>query len=146
MVQRITKSINLSGNNSENKRIEILKYFHDSFDLGEKLFETLRRNETCFLRADPLRHPLIFSFGHTTTFYINKLVLAKILDEKINPKLESMFAIGVDEMSWGDLNEAHFDWSSLQEVIKYRNEVRKTIDQHIKELPLSLPTGQEKLL
>jgi len=90
-VQRITKTINLREGDPENKRAEILKYFHDSFDLEEKLFETLRRNETYFLRADPLRHPLIFYFGHTAAFYINKLVLAKILDDRINPKLESIW-------------------------------------------------------
>ena len=59
-MQRITKSINLHEGDPEKKRVEILKYFHDSFDLEEKLFETLSRNETYFLRADPLRHPLIF--------------------------------------------------------------------------------------
>ena len=145
LVRRITKSINLREGDPEKKRAEILKYFHDSFDLEEKLFETLRRNRTYFLRADPLRHPLIFYFGHTAAFYINKLVLAKILDDRINPKLESMFAVGVDEMSWDDLNEAHFDWPSVQDTKKYRNKVKKTIDQLIKKLPLSLPTGRDNL-
>lgn len=142
MVQRITKSINLRESDPEENRAEILKYFYDSFDLEEKLFDILRRNETYFLRANLLHHPLIFYFGHTAAFYINKLVLAKILDEKINPKLESMFAVEVDEISWDDLNEAHFDWSSVQDTKKYRNEVRKTADQLITELPLSLPTGR----
>ncbi len=146
MVQKITKTINLRKGDPEKKRAEILKYFHDSFDLEKKLFKTLRRNKTYFLRADPLLHPLIFYFGHTAAFYINKHVLAKILNEKINPKLESMFAVGVDDMSLYDLNEAHFNWSTVQEAKKYRNEVRKTIDQLIKKPSLSLPTGQEKLL
>lgn len=30
--------------------------------------------------------------------------------ERINPKLESTCAVGVDEMSWDDLNSAHYDW------------------------------------
>ena len=33
-------------------------------------------------------------------FYVNKLKLFKAIDEEINPKMESMFAVGVDEMSW----------------------------------------------
>ena len=89
MVQRITKTINLREGDHENKRSENLKYFHDSFDIEDKLFETLRRNETYFLRPDPLRHPLIFYYGHTAAFYINKLILAKILDQGIDSKLES---------------------------------------------------------
>ena len=54
-----------------------------------------------------------------------------------------MFAVGVDEMSWDDLNETHFDWPPVQEAKKYRNEVRKVIDHLISELPLTLPTGQD---
>ncbi len=144
-MQRVTKTINLREGDPESKREEILKYFHDSFDLEEKLFEILKRNETYFLRPDPLRHPLIFYYGHTAAFYINKLILAKILDQRIDPKLESMFAVGVDEMSWDDLNEAHYDWPTVDEVKFYRNEVRKTIDRLIKKLSLSLPTGWEDI-
>ncbi len=139
MVQRVTKTINLQKGDPEKKRAEILKYFHDSFELEEKLYETLRQDETYFLRADSLRHPLIFYFGHTAAFYINKLVLAKIIDKRINPKLESMFAVGVDEMSWDDLNETHYEWPSVQEAIKYRNKVKQTVEELIKTLPLSLP-------
>ena len=143
MDQRITKSINLSGNNPENKRTEIPKYFHDSFNFEKKLFATLRRNETYFFPANPLCHPLIFYFGHTAAFYINKLALAKILNEKINSKLESMFAVGVDEMSWSDLTEAHFDWPSVQEAEKNKNKVQNHIEKHHKRFILTLPTGQE---
>ena len=145
-VQRVTKTINLREGDPEKKRTEILKYFHDSFDLDEKLFETLKRNETFYLRPDPFRHPLIFYFGHTAAFYINKLVLAKILSDRIDPKLESMFAVGVDEMSWDDLNKDHYDWSSVQATKKYRDEVRKVVDQLIKTLPLSLPIDQDNPL
>ena len=28
----------------------------------------------------------------------------------INPKFESLFAVGVDEMSWDDLFEDNYDW------------------------------------
>ena len=54
-----------------------------------------------FQRADRLRHPLIFYYGHTAVHFINKLVLTKILSQKdrIDPKIESLFAVGVDEMS-----------------------------------------------
>ena len=73
-----------------------------------------------FQKADPLRHPIIFYYGHTATFFINKLKLAKIIDERIDPKLESIFAVGVDEMSWDDLNEKHYVWPTLEETQIYR--------------------------
>jgi hypothetical protein len=72
----------LQGKSSEKKRQEIKTYFQ---------------------KADPLRHPIIFYYGHTATFFINKLKLAKITDERIDPRLESVFAVGVDEISWDDL-------------------------------------------
>ena len=140
-MQRVTKTINLQSGDPEEKRKEILMYFHNSFDLEEKLFETLRGDDSYFLRADPLRHPLIFYFGHTAVFYINKLVLARILDKRIDPKFESMFAVGVDEMSWDDLNKAHYDWPIVEAVRSYRNKVRNTIDRLIKQLPLTMPIG-----
>ena len=52
----------------------------------------------------------VLYFGHTATFFINKLTIARVIDRRINPKYESMFAVGVDEMSWDDLNEKHYDW------------------------------------
>src|SRR5674476_1605590 len=79
-----------------------------------------------YRKADPLRHPMIFYYGHTATFYINKLIISKIITERINPLFESMFAIGVDEMSWDDLNTSHYSWPSFVEAKEYRNKVRKT--------------------
>ena len=32
--------------------------------------------------------------------------------ERIDPVLESTCAVGVDEMSWDDLNSKHYDWPS----------------------------------
>ena len=54
------------------------------------------------MRADPLRHPLIFSLGHTAAFYMNKLISARQLrnSDRIDPDIEGLVAIGVDEMSW----------------------------------------------
>ena len=59
-------------------------------------------NEGHYMRADPLRHPLIFYLGHTAAFYINKLISSRILknSDRIDADLESLVAIGVDEMSW----------------------------------------------
>jgi len=53
------------------------------------------------------------------TGVVNKLVLARLLPDRINPRFESMFAIGVDEMSWDDLNDAHYDWPTAAEVKAY---------------------------
>jgi len=138
-----TKTPVLNEGKPEVKRREILDYFHKTFDLEEQLFEVFADQTAMFRKADPLRHPLIFYYGHTATFYINKLIISKILINRINPRFESMFAIGVDEMSWDDLDTSHYDWPTFNEVSEYRKRVRQTVDELIKSLPLNLPIGWE---
>ncbi len=139
----VTRNVLLHGDRPEEKRRQIREYFHATFDIYERLFEPLRRDEAYFLRPEPLRHPLIFYYGHTATFFINKLVLAKVLDRRIDPRLESICAIGVDEMSWDDLDETHYEWPSVEEVRAYRKKVREEVDRVITTLPLTLPIDWE---
>lgn len=129
----------LTSGDAEQKRREIKEYFQTTWQLYECLFETLKNDEAYYLRPEPLRHPLIFYFGHTATFFANKLVVAKLTEERIDPEIESMMAIGVDEMSWDDLNDANYDWPSVDQVREYRNKVRNLVERLIDELPLSLP-------
>ena len=94
-------SIYLQVTNAVEKRKEIQKAFNDSYDLYEELFNQVNE-EGHYMRADPLRHPLIFYLGHTAAFYINKLISARVLrnSDRIDSEIESLVAIGVDEMSW----------------------------------------------
>ncbi len=137
------KTPDLREGSNDEKRQEILNYFIRTFNLDDKIYQTLRDDETFYLRADPLRHPLIFYFGHTACFYVNKLVLAGILPSHINPSFESVFAIGVDEMSWDDLDEKNYNWPAVADVRKYRETVRSTIIKLINELPMDIPIGWE---
>jgi len=135
----VMKSPRLDTGDAEAKRREILQYFRTTWELYERLFEVMASDEAYYRRADPLRHPLIFYLGHTASFFINKLVLAKVITERVNPRFESMFAIGVDEMSWDDLDGRHYDWPPVAAVRAYRDQVRKVVEQAIAELPLRLP-------
>ncbi len=143
MDRHATRTIILNNGDPELKRREILDYFHATYDIDEKLYETLKYDETFYCRADRLRHPLIFYFGHTATFFINKLTIARVIDRRINPRYESMFAVGVDEMSWDDLDERHYDWPTRQQVKGYRDQVRELMDGLIRTLPLTLPITWE---
>lgn len=131
----------LGGTDVEAKRVELLHYFHSTFDRYESLFEVLSCDEAYYKKPISLRHPLIFYFGHTATFFINKFLLAGLIDKRIDPRLESMFAIGVDEMSWDDLDDARYNWPTVAEVRAYRNKAREVIDGVIRHTPFSLPIG-----
>jgi len=133
----------LIGNDVAIKRKEIAAYFNETFECYESLFETLVSDQAYYQKSIPLRHPLIFYYGHTATFFINKLILSGLIDKRINPKFESMFAIGVDEMSWDDLDESNYDWPKVAEVKAYRQELKRVINSLIETAPLTLPIDWE---
>ena len=101
----------------------------------------LAGDEAYYKKPISLRHPLIFYYGHTATFFINKFTLAGLIDQRIDPRLESMFAVGVDEMSWDDLDDARYDWQTIPEVAAYRRRMRALVDRVIRETPFTLPIG-----
>lgn len=137
----VFRSPHLDGSDSEAKRSEIRADFHATFDRYEQLFEVLSADAAYYEKPIALRHPLIFYFGHTAVFFTNKLVLANLLDARIDPKLESQCAVGVDEMSWDDLDDTHYDWPAVETVRAYRTKVRSAVDGLIDRLPLTLPIG-----
>ena len=82
--------------NHPNLREAMKEYFLKTYAVYEQLFEMLSTDEAYFIRAEPLRHPLIFYYGHTSAVYINKMMDAGIIKERVNPDYETMFAVGVD--------------------------------------------------
>jgi len=135
--------VTLNGNDTNLKRKEIKKYFHDTFDTFEKVFEVLKDDSVFYKQSEITRHPMIFYFGHTATFFINKLINMQIIKERINADFESIFAIGVDEMTWDDTNSQNYTWPKVQEVREYRDKVRTLIDNLIDTLPLTLPITKQ---
>ena len=69
----------LDGNNINDKRQELSAYFKNTWSTYESLFSLINNDDAYFLRPEPLRHPLVFYFGHTATFYVNKLILGKYI-------------------------------------------------------------------
>ena len=131
--------VTLDGNSIEEKRKEIRDYFHNTYELFEKVFEVLKNDDVFYKKSEITRHPMIFYFGHTATFFINKLINMKIIKERINPDFESIFAVGVDEMSWDDMDGSNYEWPKVDEVREYRTKVKELVDELIMTLPLTLP-------
>ncbi|WP_419905819.1 5-histidylcysteine sulfoxide synthase [Kiloniella sp.] len=138
-----TRTIHLNRGSPEEKRQEILDYFHKTFSLYETIFECLNSDDAFYARANPLRHPLIFYYGHTAVFFINKLNVAKLIDKRLDETLESTLAIGVDEMSWDDLNENSYNWPTPATVKAYRDKTRVVVDHFIRTCDLSVPINQD---
>ncbi len=137
----IQKNIKLNGNSVEKKREEILEYFIHTYESFEKVFDVFVSEDVFYKRPEPLRHKLIFYFGHTAVFYINKLIFAKQPINRIDPKLESIFAIGVDEMAWDDLKNIEFP--TVAKTKEYREKVKNLIIEYIKTVNFTLPITWE---
>jgi len=133
----------LSGDSPKQKRQEIREYFLNTYTFYEKIFELLKDESVFYKKSEPTRHPMIFYYGHTATFFINKLILMKVIKERINPKFESIFAVGVDEMSWDDVESKNYKWPKVSEVKEYRDSVKEVVLELIETLPLELPITQE---
>lgn len=136
----------LNGTNVEQKRQEILKYFNNTYELFEKIFELLVSDEVFYKKSEPSRHPMIFYFGHTATFFINKLILMKIIEKRVDANFESIFAVGVDEMEWDDVNSKNYAWPKVEDVRKYRNVVKKIVQDLINNLEFELPIKQDSAM
>lgn len=136
------QTILLTGDDIEKKRTELIHYFNQTWALYESLFDLINNEAAYFKKAEPLRHPLIFYFGHTACFYVNKLKLGKYIETRINSNFESMFAIGVDEMSWDDVDENHYQWPTVAQTREYRAEVKACVNEFIEKMPLELPITQ----
>lgn len=154
---RTARTVNLLTGTPEEKREEIRDYFHKTFSQFERLHEIFTGPEAFYVSHEVLRHPPIFYLGHTASFFVNKLVLGKHMETRLDAELEMQTAVGVDEMVWDDLDGSHYAWPSveecqkhperavafLQRVIDYRYKVRQAVDKMISEQPLEMPITKD---
>ncbi|XP_064604807.1 uncharacterized protein LOC135470036 [Liolophura sinensis] len=128
-------------------RQELRDYFNNSYDLNESLFTSLKDDSVMYQVPDRLRLPLIFYYAHTASVFVNKLILAGLLEERVNLEFETMFETGVDEMSWDDTENyrmgGSYKWPNLDEVVDYRRQVRNLILAIIDTIPLDLPVTMD---
>lgn len=126
---------------------QLRDYFENGYDLNESLFTALRDEATFYTCPDRLRLPLIFYFAHTASVYVNKLMLAGLIKERVDLDFETMFETGVDEMSWDDTENyrmgGSYQWPALEKVVEYRRTVRNMILKMIQDTPLQLPINMD---
>lgn len=136
---RFSRTPNLREGDEAGMRRVLRNYFLNTFTTYESLFECLANDQAFYAKPISLRHPLIFYYGHTATFFVNKLLLTRMISQRLNQRFESMFAVGVDEMSWDDLNDGNYQWPTPAEVKSYRDQVRALVVDLIDNAPLQLP-------
>ena len=140
--QSLSYTPSLYGSDSDKKRQEIEAYFLETFERFELLFEPLASRDVFYKQPQPTRHPLIFYYGHTAVFYVNKLILSKVMTQRIDPHMESVFAIGVDEMSWDEIHSRE-SFPTVDAVKAYRQKVKALVLELIQTHTLKLPITWE---
>ncbi len=105
----------------------LLDYFRHTWAIYDWLFSSIKEAETYYVSPDPLRNPLIFYWGHTAAFYINKLVAAGLLEQGIDAHYEELFAKGVDP-SLPEHLAVHDLWPAVAAVNNYRTMVKQTVE------------------
>jgi 5-histidylcysteine sulfoxide synthase len=105
---------------------ELKNYFINAWELYEMLFSAIDNEKTYYTQPDPLRNPLIFYYGHTAAFFINKMKMAGLIKSGLNTHFDEIFAKGVDPNLQEDFNNVDL-WPSLEEVHSYRKSVRKIV-------------------
>lgn len=124
---------------------DLQNYFVNSWNLYEKLLKTVTDKNVFYQNPDPLRHPLVFYLGHTAAFYINKLVLAGVLDKGIHSEFETLFATGVDPEVPEDL-PTNIKWPTLNAVYNYRQEVYEVLINLFQQFPKELSINPQNPL
>lgn len=118
-------------------REALLRYFQNTWSLTETLFSALVSEEAYYARPyHKTRHPLIFYYVHPVSFYVNKLLVAGLIQQPVNKEFEALFETGVDEMSWDDLHEGEQEvWPSVAEAQVYRQQVYAMVCELIQTHP-----------
>ncbi|KAI9914395.1 hypothetical protein PsorP6_007378 [Peronosclerospora sorghi] len=109
-------------------RHDVLDYLDNTWALTDALFATVQ-GPRAFVTPPPhqLRHPLVFYYGHVTSFYVKKLLVAGLLPARVHPAFEALFEVGVDEMRWDDMSKNDRAWPPVAHVLAYRRHVYQLV-------------------
>jgi iron(II)-dependent oxidoreductase len=100
----------------------------------DKLF-ALVRPDSLYDRPIPERHRIIFYVGHLEAFDWN-LLRPNMRAESFDPKLDRLFAFGIDPVDGGLPKDQPSDWPAIDDVLAYCRRVREAVDgaKHDSEL------------
>lgn len=122
-------------------RATLMAYFENAWQLEDLLMKSLASDASYYSRPDPLRNPLIFYLGHTAAFFVNKLILVRLVDQPVRADYEQLFGVGVDPKSSQDLDAAirAISWPDVKDVWEYRDQVYAVIRHVIETINIDLP-------
>jgi ergothioneine biosynthesis protein EgtB len=108
-------------------RSALVAWYRRNRERSRALFELLADEDDFYSQPIPLRHPVIFYEGHLPGFSFNTLVKAGLGQRGIDPRLEALFARGIDpaedaHASGADVERNRRLWPSRGEVQQFVRE------------------------
>ena len=138
MTEQIPFTPQLTFNTLSNESLE--QYFLQSWETYEMVFSSLISDKAFYQRAHPLRHPLIFYYGHTAAFYVQKMKLAGLLSEDVSD-LDAPMERGVSPEDPDDL-AGNNGWPSIDRVRNYRKQVYDIVLNAIRSVDTKVTAPQ----
>jgi ergothioneine biosynthesis protein EgtB len=80
------------------------------------------------MRPIPERHRIIFYLGHVETFDWNMICKWVFEMSPFNAEFDRLFAFGIDPVDGKLPDDKPSDWPSVDEIVSYRDRIRRTID------------------
>ena len=94
-------------------------------DRSRALFDILA-DDAYYSRPIALRHPIVFYEGHLPAFSFNTLVKTALGGDSIEPRLEALFARGIDP-SDASADEKRVEWPSRDAVRRFAEEADRRV-------------------
>ena len=104
---------------------------------SDELFQIVRPTGL-YDRPIPERHRIIFYLGHLEAFDWN-LLLEPLGLSSFDPDFDRLFAFGIDPVEGGLPSDQPKDWPSLEKVLRYNAQLRKTLDEALRSIPATDP-------
>jgi iron(II)-dependent oxidoreductase len=99
---------------------------------SDDLFQIVGPN-ALYDRPIPERHRIIFYLGHLEAFDWN-LLLEPLGLASFDPDFDRLFAFGIDPVEGGLPSDQPEDWPSLEKVLRYNAQLRKTLDEALRSI------------
>ena len=124
-------------------RSDLVARYRRNRERSRALFGLLIDEDAHYSRPIPLRHPVVFYEGHVPAFSFNTLVKNALGEAGIDPKLEALFARGIDpptDRSPADETARNREeWPSREVVERFAREVDARVIEALTDADIDRP-------
>jgi ergothioneine biosynthesis protein EgtB len=119
-------------------RQALVAWYRRNRDRTRTLFDLLLE-DTYYTRPIALRHPIVFYEGHLPAFSFNTLVRKGLGGASIDPKLEVLFARGIDPSEESDPTNKALEWPSRATVQEFAEEADRRVIEALTSAEIEQP-------